>query len=600
MCGIIGYIGDRSATQILINGLKRLEYRGYDSAGICTLQNGELTTIKVKGRVSELEKRNLDELNGNIGIAHTRWATHGEPNEINAHPHYDCKKEIAIVHNGIIENYRDLKEKLETDGHIFKSETDSEVISHLIEKYYELYDDIEEAMKRSLKDVEGAYGIAVMQKKENKILVARKGSPLIIGIGNNEMFVASDVPAILSRTKKIVYLDDNQIAVVSSNGYKITSIDGESGTNKIQDINWNLDEIEKKGYKHFMLKEIFEQPESITNLLRGRVRDNQIKITTNIDFRNIKKIHLVACGTSYYSSLLGREIIEKYCRIPVEVTYGSEFRYRNPIIADGELVIGISQSGETADTLAAVKEAKEKGAKTFGIVNVVGSSIAREVGSGIYLRAGPEIAVASTKAFTSQVIALFLLALYIQQEQGNEISKKLISEISNIPEKIKLVLENSGNIRKIAEKIKDSKSALYLGRGINYPVALEGALKLKEISYIFAEGYPAGEMKHGHIALIEKDFPVVVICPKNNVYDKTLSNMEEVKARSGWLIAVTDSEDEKIRKITEDIIIIPQTEKELSPILSTVALQLLAYHISDLKGINVDKPRNLAKSVTVE
>ena len=599
MCGIIGYIGEKDATPILISGLKKLEYRGYDSSGICILKNKNLDLIKRKGRIAELENSiNKENFHSNIGIAHTRWATHGEPNEKNSHPHLDCKKEIAIVHNGIIENYSSLKKLLLKEGHAFTSETDSEVIAHLIEKFYS--GNLEEATLKALELVEGAYGFAVISKNEEKIVAARKGSPLVIGIGKNEMFVASDIPAVLKYTNKINYLKDKELAVITKDNYKIMDLNGEHIHKDIHEIKWTIDQIEKGNFKHFMLKEIFEQPEVIENTLRGRITGGKIKLTLNLDIHNLNRIILTACGTSWHSALIGKYLIEKYSQIPVEVDYASELRYRDPLIDNKTLVVAISQSGETADTLAAIKEAKEKGAMTLGIVNVVGSTITREVDSGIYLHAGPEIGVASTKAFTSQVIALLLLSLYLRQEKGMKNGHEVLKEIFLLSKKIKEVLEKSDEIRKIAEKLKSKTNFLYFGRGINFPVALEGALKLKEISYIHAEGYPAAEMKHGPIALIDKNMPALFLATKSSLSQKLLGNIEEVKARKGIVIAIVNKNNEQVKKFSDYIIEVPETSEELSPILNVVALQLLSYHIADMKNLDVDKPRNLAKSVTVE
>ncbi len=600
MCGIFGYIGKRESISLLLDGLKKLEYRGYDSAGICVIDNEKnLKVIKKRGRISELEKDlKLKEIKGNIGIAHTRWATHGEPNEINAHPHLDCKKEIAIVHNGIIENYQSLKTFLKKRGHKIISKTDSEILAHLIEEFYQT--NLKEAVKKALKLVEGAFGLAVIHKNEEKIIVARKGSPLVIGLGKGEMFIASDVPALLNQTKKVIYLNDNEIGEIKKENYSIEKLNGDKVNEKIYEIKWTAEEMEKGKFKHFMLKEIFEQPDSIRNTLRGRVKKGKIKLTLNLNIKAIKRIIITGCGTSWHSGLIGKYLIEKIAQIPVEVDYASEFRYRNPLIKKGDLIIVISQSGETADTLAALKEAKKKKARTLGIVNVVGSSIAREVDCGIYLHAGPEIGVASTKAFTSQIVALLLLALFIKQEKGEKIGKSLLKELEKLPIKIKSILNNSEKIRDIAKKFKSSSNFLYLGRGINFPVALEGALKLKEISYIHAEGYPAAEMKHGPIALIDENMPVVFVAPKDKTYEKILSNMEEIKARKGKIIAFVNFEDKKIKHLADIFLKIPKTEEEISPIVNIIPLQLLAYHIAELKGIDVDKPRNLAKSVTVE
>ncbi|MEK7658519.1 MAG: glutamine--fructose-6-phosphate transaminase (isomerizing) [Patescibacteria group bacterium] len=624
MCGIIAYLGNKQAFPILINGLKKLEYRGYDSAGICIGDNHQLFLAKKKGKVSELEKeflreygvcsidgnyceikKEFKEVIGNMGIAHTRWATHGEPNEINAHPHFDCKKEIAVVHNGIIENYNALKEILEKDGHVFLSKTDTEVISHLIEKFYK--DNLEDAVIKALKLVEGTFGVAVISKKEKNIIVARRGSPVVLGIGEGENIVASDAVAVLPYTKRVIYLSDNEMVVLTENNYIIKNLNGDKIEKVIDEIKWTASEIEKKGYKHFMLKEIFEQPSAIENTLRGRIdNDFNVRLSLDIDFKFIKRIIIVACGTSWHSALIGKYLIEKMADFPVEVDYASEFRYRNPIIGSDDLLLVISQSGETADVLAALREAKNKGTKTLGIINVVGSTISREVDSGIYLHAGPEIGVATTKAFSCQVTALLMFALFLAQEKNNktgpsmECKKEFFEDLYSLPDKIREVLLQSEKIIPLAEKFKDSKNFLYLGRGVNFPVALEGALKLKEISYIHAEGYPAAEMKHGPIALIDSEMPVVFIATKDHTYNKILSNMEEVSARGGQIIALVNEVDKDILNLAKNVIIVPKCREELMPILNTIPLQILAYHIANLKGIDVDKPKNLAKSVTVE
>ncbi|HPC35476.1 MAG TPA: glutamine--fructose-6-phosphate transaminase (isomerizing) [Candidatus Marinimicrobia bacterium] len=599
MCGIVAYIGNQSAVPLLLEGLKKLEYRGYDSAGICITRNHHLEVIKRSGKISELEKvADLSSISSHIGIAHTRWATHGAPNEINAHPHLSCHGEIAIVHNGIIENFRSLKDMLIQEGHRFSSETDSEVLAHLIEKFYE--GDLAMAVVKALHNVEGTFGIAVMHQNEERLVIARRGSPIIIGLGNHETIVASDAVSIIPHTKKVIYLKDNEIAVIGYNDYRLQNLDGQSIASDIQEIRWNISQIEKRGFKHFMLKEIFEQPEAVQNTLRGRITDGQIKLSLANDLNRVRRIIIAACGTSWHSALIGKNLIEKHTGIPTEVDYASEFRYRESLI-DGEvLMVVISQSGETADTLAALRKARAAGTQTLGIVNVVGSTIAREVDSGIYLHAGPEIGVASTKAFICQVIALLLLALYIRQQKGERIDPALLKKIETIPEQIRQVAEQSDNLRKIATAYYLNRNFLYLGRGINYPVALEGALKLKEISYIHAEGYPAAEMKHGPIALIDENMPVVFIATKGAVFDKVLSNMQEVKARGGIILTITDHENPHLRELSNHLIIVPETDEDLSPLINVVPLQLLAYHIADMKGLNVDKPRNLAKSVTVE
>ncbi|MFA5127018.1 MAG: glutamine--fructose-6-phosphate transaminase (isomerizing) [Patescibacteria group bacterium] len=599
MCGIVGYIGQRPLVSVLLTGLEKLEYRGYDSAGICVLQNDSLQVIKEVGKIARLAKRlESNNLSGLVDIAHTRWATHGEPNEANAHPHLDCRGDIAIVHNGIIENYPALKDLLVNEGHTIISETDSEIFAHLIEKFYQ--GDVELAVRQALELVDGAFGLAVIHRGENKIVVARRGSPLVIGVGEGEMFVASDIPAILSYTQRVIYLQDNEMAVLYKDGYVIKNLDGEKIDKQIDDIKWSVAELEKKGYEHFMLKEIFEQPEALNNTLRGRIKDGQIKLSVDFAAEQIKRIIITACGTSWHAGLVGKHYFESLLNIPVEVDYASEFRYRKPIIGSDDLLIAISQSGETADTLAAVRLAKEKLAKTLGIVNVVGSTITREVKSGIYLHIGPEIGVASTKAFTAQVTSLLLLALYIRQQKGWAIDKDLLFEINTLPELIRQALATDQIVKKIADTFKDRNNFLYLGRGLNFPVALEGALKLKEISYIHAEGYPAAEIKHGPIALVDKNMPVVFIATKNILSPKILSNMQEVKARGGQIIAVVNSGQEDVYKVADYTIIVPTVSEFLSPIVNIIPLQLLSYYIANAKGLDVDKPRNLAKSVTVE
>ncbi len=599
MCGIIGYVGDKNSLPILIDGLKKLEYRGYDSAGLCFFENGSLKTLKAQGKIIELEKKIKPlKTNSCIGIAHTRWATHGKPNEQNAHPHCDCKNEISIVHNGIIENHHALKELLEKEGHKIRSETDSEILAHLIEKFYE--GNLEEAVRNSLKVVEGAFGLAVLHKNHPFIVVARKSSPLIVGVGENEMFIASDATAILNYTKKVVYLKDDEIAKVEKNRLELFDSSGNNVDKKIYELKWNAEEIEKGGHKHFMLKEIFEQPKAIENTLRGRIHEERIIKYSDFDLKKLNKIIIVACGTSWHSALLGKYFLEELTGIPVEVDYASEFRYRNPIINKNDLVIAISQSGETADTLAALHEARNKGAKTYGIVNVVGSTISRFVDGGLYLHAGPEIGVASTKAFSCQVTALLLLALLLSQEKGFGNDKDFIEELNHLPSIVEETLKINEQIKNISKDYIYANNFLYLGRGLNFPVALEGALKLKEISYIHAEGYPAAEMKHGPIALIDENMPVVFVAPHDSTYEKILSNMQEVKARGGRIIAIINTPDDKVNELAEKVILVPKTSDYLSPIINTIPLQLLAYHIADLKGLDIDKPRNLAKSVTVE
>ncbi len=604
MCGIIGYIGKRQALPFLIDGLKKLEYRGYDSAGFCVKEGRKFILFKKEGTVSNLETGiNSINIPGNCGIAHTRWATHGQPNSINAHPHLDCTGQIAIVHNGIVENYNALKELLQKEGHSILSETDSEIIAHLIEKFYS--GDIESATIKALQLIEGPYALAVLDKNSEKIIAAKKGSPLIVAKLEEEYFVTSDIAAIVAaiagQTKVAAYLNDNEMVVLTKDAWSFKNFNGDSIDKKICQVSMNIGQIEKRGFKHFMLKEIFEQPLAIENTLRGRINEGKIKLSVDVD--SIKKIMITACGTSWHSALMGKYLIEKIAGFHIEVDYASEFRYRNPFLGFDELLVAISQSGETADTLAALQYAKSQGNKTLGIVNVVGSTIAREVNSGIYLHAGPEIGVASTKAFTCQVTALILLAMYLRQHNNygfREEDEDFLEELNKVPQKIKEVLKQSGKIRKLAEIFKDSRNFYFLGRNLNFPVALEGALKLKEISYIHAEGYPAAEMKHGPIALVDENMPVVFICPHDHVYNKILSNMEEIKARGGNIIAIINKDDDRIKKLAKYIIKVPESIDELSPLINVVPLQLLAYHIADLKGLNVDRPRNLAKSVTVE
>lgn len=592
-------MGDKNTVEVLLDGLKRLEYRGYDSSGVAVQQNGQLKILKKKGKIAELEKSPaLKNMNGSMGIAHTRWATHGVPNEVNAHPHFDCKKEIALVHNGIIENYHQLRERLQKEGHKFLSATDTEVVAHLIEKYYR--GNLEAAVLRTLKDVEGSFALAIIHKNENKMIVARRGSPLIVGVGKGENFVGSDVPAILKYTKKVIYLDDDQIAFLSKDEIIVKNLDGKIAHPKINEIKWSLDQIEKGGFKHFMIKEIFEQPQAIANALRGRIANNKTNLGLKINPRNIKRIFIVACGTAWHASLVGKYVIEKLTRKPVEVDIASEFRYRDPLVGKGDLLIAVSQSGETADTLESIRLAKQNGAKTLGVVNAVGSSIAREVDEVIYLQAGPEIGVASTKAFTCQVICLLLFALYILEKNGSRIDRQIINDLENLPKSIQKILDKAKSIQKIAKKYQRAQSSLYLGRGINFPIALEGALKLKEISYIHAEGYPAGEMKHGPIALVDENLPVVFIANDDHTLEKIISNMEEIKARQGKIITVTNVSADKINKISDDIIEVPKSSELISALINVVPLQLFAYYVADFRGIDMDKPRNLAKSVTVE
>lgn len=612
MCGIVAYIGTRDAYPILIEGLRRLEYRGYDSAGVA-LWNTSLNVYKTKGKVSDLEEyvKNAD-LAGNIGIAHTRWATHGEPNQVNAHPHYSQSKEIALIHNGIIENYAPLRKELELRGYVFQSSTDTEVLTNLIEdiKHNEGVD-LFEAVRIALNQVVGAYAIVVMSQSDpDSLIAARKGSPLLIGIGKDDYFVASDATPIISYTKNVVYLDDEEIALIRRNkDLKIKTIRNKEKTPYVHQLETNLSVLEKGGFEHFMLKEIYEQPSSIRDSMRGRIHLELGTVTLGgiIDYEqkllNASRIIIIACGTSWHAGLVGEYLFEDIARIPVEVEYASEFRYRNPVIYEKDVVIAISQSGETADTLAAIELAKSKGATILGICNVVGSSIARATHAGSYTHAGPEIGVASTKAFTAQVTLLTLMALRMAQLRGTlgrSRFMQILTELDMIPEKVERTLKVSQRVIEIARQFKDVRNFLYLGRGYNFPVALEGALKLKEISYIHAEGYPAAEMKHGPIALIDEEMPVVVIATNKGTYDKVVSNIQEVKARKGKVIAIVTEGDVDVKNLADYVIEIPETEEMLVPLLATIPLQKLAYHIAVMRGCNVDQPRNLAKSVTVE
>ena len=612
MCGIVAYIGYKKAHPILINGLKRLEYRGYDSAGI-SLLNSKVNTFKTKGKVSDLEAFIEDKnLEGNLGIAHTRWATHGEPNTRNAHPHFSQTKSLSIIHNGIIENYATIKEELISRGYVFESDTDTEVLVNLIEDI-RINEKvlIDEAVRIALNQVIGAYAIVILSEDHpNTIIAARKGSPLVIGIGEDDFYLASDATPIVEHTKNVVYLEDEEIAILTrGEELKIRTTANQEKTPYIQELEWNLSELEKGGYDHFMLKEIYEQPRSIRDSLRGRlnIEAGTVSLGGIIDYEqkmlNAKRIIIIACGTSWHAGLVGEYLFEDIARIPVEVEYASEFRYRNPIICENDVVIAISQSGETADTLAAIELAKSKGATIIGICNVVGSSIARATHAGSYTHAGPEIGVASTKAFTAQVTVLTLMALRMAELKGS-IKKtrfmQMLHELNRIPELVADLLENNGLTEQIAQEYKDVNNFLYLGRGYNFPVALEGALKLKEISYIHAEGYPAAEMKHGPIALIDENMPVVFIAPHLGIYEKVVSNIQEVKARKGKIIAIVTKGDTIVRKMADYVIEIPHTDEFLTPLLASIPLQKLAYYIAVLRGCNVDMPRNLAKSVTVE
>lgn len=611
MCGIVGYIGDREALPILINGLKRLEYRGYDSAGVAILED-EPKIFKRKGKVSDLEEHiGNNILNGGIGIGHTRWATHGEPNDLNAHPHQSMNGKFTVIHNGIIENYSRLRERLSSRGVTFKSDTDTEVLVNLIEYIYEKGNvDAEIAVRLALTKVIGAYGLVVMCVDEpDKLISARKGSPLVIGVGNDEYFIASDATPIVEYTKSVIYLNDGDVAVIKKDQLILKTIKNDSQTPIIQELDIDIGEIDKGGYDHFMLKEIFEQPRSILDTFRGRVRkeDEDIRLGGLYEVMpkliKAKRIIIIACGTSWHAGLVGEYLFEDLARISVEVEYASEFRYRNPIINKDDIVIAISQSGETADTLAAIKLAKESGATVLGICNVVGASIPRETDAGVYTHAGPEIGVASTKAFTCQVTVMAMMSIAIGRSKGlisDEFHKSLIHSFNLIPDKIKEILAHSEEYKRVAALYKDASNSLYLGRGYLFPVALEGALKLKEISYIHAEGYPAAEMKHGPIALIDENMPVVVVATKDPSYEKIVSNVQEVKARNGLVIAVVTKGDTIIREMADHVFEIPETETVFTPLLSVIPLQLFSYYIATMRGCNVDQPRNLAKSVTVE
>ena len=608
MCGIIGYVGPRIASPILIEGLKRLEYRGYDSAGVAIMNGRGVETRKAAGKISQLESLIAAEpINGSVGIAHTRWATHGAPNFCNAHPQMSCDDSIAVVHNGIIENGSALRQALEDLGHTFRSETDTEVLAHLVEEFYD--DNLENAVLEALRKVEGTYGIAVVSSRDpEKVVAARKGSPLLIGLGDGEYFVASDASAILAQTREVVYLEDGDLAVLEPTGYSIIDMQAAPKAHEVSKIDWDLDQIERGGFAHFMLKEIFEQPTTIENTMRGRLlvdegtaRLGGLNLTPE-QLLEIDNIIITACGTSWHSALIGEFMLEELARIPVEVEYASEFRYRNPVVGPKTLCIVISQSGETADTLAAMREAKRRGARALGIVNVVGSTIARESDGGVYIHAGPEIGVASTKAFTSQVTALALFTLRLARLRGlPEVDGRRIAEAMHcLPMQITNILERADEVEELAERFKDATNFLYLGRGYNFPAALEGALKLKEISYIHAEGYPAAEMKHGPIALIDENMPVVFIAPHDSVFDKIVSNIQEVKARGGCVIGITSREEPALAGKLNYEFRVPETIDMLTPILASVPLQLLAYYIAVKRGANVDQPRNLAKSVTVE
>ncbi len=609
MCGIVGYIGSQEATPIIIDGLKKLEYRGYDSAGVSTISAGSAATRRSQGKLVNLEKLIAKEpISGTIGIGHTRWATHGRPSEINAHPHQAGP--VIVVHNGIIENYLQLKEQLKGSGHQFKSETDTEVISHLIESKLKGKIGFEQAVRLALQELRGAYAVCILSEQEPGTLIAAKqGSPMVLGVGEGEYFVASDIPAILAHTREMIFLEDGELAVFSEGNMAISTVAGAPLQKSTRHIDWSPMMAEKGGYKHFMLKEIFEQPRAIRDTIAGRIREEEGGVYLedlqlgDAELAAFDRIYVIACGTSWHAGLVGKFLMEEHCRIPVEVDIASEFRYRNPVINDKTLLILISQSGETADTLAAMREGKARGARNVAICNVVDSSIAREANGVIYTHAGPEIGVASTKAFVTQLTALYLFAIRLGQARRTIDQTKgraMIAALVQIPALLEKALELNPQVEKVARRYMNARDFLYLGRGINYPIALEGALKLKEISYIHAEGYPAGEMKHGPIALIDEHMPVVVLAPKNSTYEKVVSNMEEVIARGGRVIAVCSTGDEEIRQKAEVTLEIPPGGDDLTPILLSVPLQLLAYHVAVLKGTDVDQPRNLAKSVTVE
>ena len=616
MCGIVGYVGQQKATPIILEGLKRLEYRGYDSAGIAVYCDDALTIRRAPGKLRNLEEAiRLDPVDGLYGIGHTRWATHGRPTEENAHPHRDCTGDVVVVHNGIVENFIPLKEQLQAEGHIFKTQTDTEIIAHLVEKYFE--GNLEQAVRCALEQITGVFALAVLSRRDpNKIVAARFGPPVVIGIGDNEYFVASDVPAILSHTRDMFFLSDNDMAILTPGGVQVTDFAGHPVTRPVQRILWDPIMAEKGGYKHFMLKEIFEQPRAVKDTTLGRANQETGRIFLDemdisaAEFQAFEQVKIIACGTSWHSALAGKFMIEKLARMPVEVDYGSEFRYRDPIVKAGTLTIVISQSGETADTLAAQREAKIKGSKTLAVCNVVGSMITREAAGSIYTHAGPEIGVASTKAFTCQLTALFLLAMHLGQARDvldDATSLAYVQEMSRLPGKLESILAQNPLFEELGRKLFRSTDFLFLGRGIHFPIALEGALKLKEISYIHAEGYPAGEMKHGPNALIDEKLPVVVLAARDPssfesrvLYEKTVSNIQEVKAREGIVVAIVTEGDSEASRVADHVIEIPASAELLLPILEVVPLQLLAYHIAVRRGCDVDQPRNLAKSVTVE
>ncbi|MDG2283058.1 MAG: glutamine--fructose-6-phosphate transaminase (isomerizing) [Longimicrobiales bacterium] len=611
MCGIVGYVGPREATPILLAGLKRLEYRGYDSAGVALLNGEDVQVVKKPGKIRALEAAlQVSSPHGTCGIAHTRWATHGAPNETNAHPHMSNDGDIAIVHNGIIENADAIKKQLVAEGYTFSTETDTEAVVHLIDYLWEVGEPMENVVAAALRQVDGAYGIAVISARDpNKIVVARNGSPLLVGVGKNgEMLAGSDAAAVIEATRDVVYLDDGDYAVLTPDGYRTYHLEGQEVDRGVHEVTWDLDSIEKGGYEHFMLKEIFEQPSSISDVMRGRLLPEEGDarlggiVEHQFDLGRVQRVVITACGTSWHAGLVGGYMIEELAKIPVSVEYASEFRYRNPVLEDGTLTLAISQSGETADTLAALKEAERRGLTTMGIVNAVGSTIARQTDFGLYLHAGAEIGVASTKAFTSQLIALSLFTLFMARRRDMSATHghEIVQHLQVLPDQIEEVLKLNDEIEELARFYKDAQNFLYLGRGYQFPVALEGALKLKEVSYIHAEGYPAAEMKHGPIALIDEDMPVVVLAPRDPIYPKVVSNIEEVKARAGRIIAIVSDDAPELQGKVDHMIKVPHTLPHLLPVLTTIPLQLLAYHIAVMRGADVDQPRNLAKSVTVE
>ncbi len=611
MCGIIGYIGFREVTPIVVEGLRRMEYRGYDSAGMAILEDSSVRILKRAGKVVDLENLiDVHPMSSTVGIGHTRWATHGEPNDTNAHPHLDQTGSIALVHNGIIENHSAIRRRLERDGIVFRSDTDTEALVQLISTFHDITQNLEQAVRLALQEVDGTFGIVVISSREpDKLIAARRGSPLVLGINDGEYFIASDASAIVEHTRQVVFLDDDDIATLTRDGYEVKTLGDEISEHQIEEITYDIEQIEKGGFDHFMLKEIHEQPQTILDSMRGRIMLE--KGTAKLGglrevmpvLNNARRIIITACGTSWHAALVGEYMLEHYARIPVEVEYASEFRYRDPIIHEDDVVIAISQSGETADTLAALREAKKRGATVIGICNVVGSSIARETHAGVFIHAGPEIGVASTKAFTAQLVALSLLTLMLGRNRGFisiEEGQQFARELQAIPGKVQEILNDTEGIRLLAERYFAVNNALYLGRGYNFPTALEGALKLKEISYIHAEGYPAAEMKHGPIALIDENMPVVFLAPQDRIHEKVISNIQEVKARKGQVIAIVNHDDDVIGSVADHVIRVPHTVDFLTPMLTVIPLQLLAYFIAVLRGCNVDQPRNLAKSVTVE